>query len=223
MQTTTSNNLHLIKVIGYSWYSPIIGTISISSWIVGIAYLFLFRGLPLFIFIINIFCQIIFLIFLIKQIRVQFQIGSKFLLGFKIGSLVLPLNWGIKTPKKGSGIYLIINSTEINNILVVHETRKIPSLFANKVSTRIIQSFYLEIQFNKPIDNEIFVKHYPIVTSEGFTGSPVCIHSKNVLQYYMDGNVLKEKEIIESLKKLLPLSNPIKSRKTEFEIRSHEK
>ncbi len=204
MELTTSNKIKLDKAVKHSWFSPLIGSISIGGWIAGITYLFLFRHLPLFIFVINVLCQILFLICLYRQIKRQFQSGTKFLLGFQQRKLVIPLNWGVKNPHKDLGVYLLVSAKETKRIGIIHETRIIPALFAGRPSTRIVQSMYLEIHLHCLAGEELFKPHHAIVTAEGFTGSPLCFPEKGIVQYYMDGNSFKEKQIIQYLKRYFP-------------------
>lgn len=130
------DSLKLDHAIRYSGYSPVVGTLSISSWVIGVFYLYLFKQLPLFLFVVNLFCQFSFIIILIKQFKSHLQLRAKFLLGFQDRRLVVPVNWGIKNPEKELGVYLSLSASESQKIHLVHETRSIPSLFAGKVKTR---------------------------------------------------------------------------------------
>ena len=106
------DNLKLDHAIGYSWYSPIVGAFSISSWVVGVFLLYLIKQIPLFIFVVNLFCQFGFIIILMKQVKSHLQLGTKFLLGFQDKRLVVPVNWEIKNPDKEFGVYLSLCAGE---------------------------------------------------------------------------------------------------------------
>ncbi|BHH83710.1 hypothetical protein [Desulforhopalus sp. 52FAK] len=226
MDIKRADNLKLDHVIRYSWYSPIVGALSIISWIVCAFFLYVFKEVPLFLFVVNLVCQLSFIVILVKQFKSHFQLGTKFLLGFQDKKLVVPINWQVKNPESELGLYLSLSASESQKIHLVHETRSIPLLLGGKVKTRvktrIIESIFIEIHLNSEMDDDLFHRHHRVVTSEGFTGSPVCFPKRDIVQYYIDGNSLQEKNIFNNLKKYFPGAFEKEPQKRIFTLKSDE-
>lgn len=81
---------------------------------------------------------------------------------------------------------------------------------------------YIEIHLNSEIEDEILHLHHRVVTSDGFTGSPICFPKRDIVQYYMDGNSLQEKNILHNLKKYFPGTFVKKPQERKFTLESDD-
>ena len=190
-------NTSFYKTVGYSWISPIIGSVFILPWGFAI-FTIILNKMPIFIFIINILIWPIFMIILLKQVRQV--IGSKFLVAFKESHIVFSLNHGIKNVDEEKDYFIDIDlSRDVIQTIVVKETKTIPFRKHGKSGTSVKQSTFIEFHLKERFSKELEISMENVLNDTGFQGTPVILKDDSILQLYLDGNTSKLKEIQKHL------------------------
>ncbi len=187
------------NVISYSWISPLVGAFVIIPWGYFV-FTWMEEELPRFIFIVNIVFWCLFVFILLRQIKETFS-AKKFLLATKGSLLFLPFNHVIKKADKDKDYFLELDlAQDVNNVLLVKETRYTPYKRGSKSGTQIKKSVYIEFELKEKPSENILQALKDVLSDEGFQGSPI-LFKQNYLQFYLDGNTSKLKQVQEVLKK----------------------
>lgn len=143
-----------------------------------------------------------FFIFLIQIRYVKNYFNpNKFLMGFNGSEIILNMNHMIKEPEPENDLYLGLGpGSDFSHLEFVKETKMTSKSIGNRTSNEIRFSRYLEFHMNNEIDESFIQTLIRVSTSSGFQGSPI-VMKKNIIEYHLDGNILKVRAITNLLVK----------------------
>ncbi len=174
--------------ISHSLISPIIGSIFIGGWGVGI-YFMINEGFPLPVLLMQYIFWPVFAFILIKQ-WIGVLESQNFFMAFDSNGVILPLNYSIKTPDEDRDYYLYINlSKDVKDIEIINESRRFKIMEHRTQNTKIENMKYLCFDLREEIPLDIYKKHLDIATDQGFTGSPVVL-KPNRVEFSMAYNLM---------------------------------